>query len=359
MIYPFHQKAGFLICLTLVALFFTSCNNDDDGTSTNDDITSITISSNSGTELEVNQETMFSIKSNKGEDITSKSEIFVEQNLISSNNYKFVNAGEFTVYAKYKDIVSNQLVITVKEENSTSTADEFTSKIIVHDFTGTWCGYCAAALLELYEKAEKFPNALVPIEIHGGGSGNAADGIERFDFPNISVFGVDGFPSIWHNFDANHEYFAEEDMANYIANKSKTGLAINYDLSGNIVKVRIKSNKEINGRKLAVYLLEGGLISNQTNYDNNNPSSPSYQKGDVIENLEYKNVARASLTDSPLGTEISDATGNEYEISFSLNDLTDKVKDMKNTKVVAALLENDGSFINAQSALANENKDFD
>lgn len=360
MIIDLKKRLGLVLSLAFLMVFMTSCEKEDNGGDDNgDEITSISISSSAGSEFLVNTESTFVVKNNKDEDITSESEIYVGETKISDAQYTFDQKGTYEVYAKYKELTSNKLSITVNEQPDTTSKTEFTSKVLVHDFTGTWCGHCAGALLELYEKAEKFNETMIPIEIHSGGSGSALEGTGLFDFPNSSVFNVEAYPTVWHNFDKNFEYFAEADIADYVAKKTKTGLAVNYDMDGGKVIVRMKSDKPINGHKVAVYVLEGGLTANQTNYENDDPSSPAYQKGDVIENFEYNNVARVSLTESPLGDAITDASGNEHEIKFSLDEVSDRVKSMANTKVVAFLIDDNNKYINAQSALANEDKDFD
>lgn len=351
---------GLLPIFILIMFFIASCEKepvDGGGGGTDSDITSITLSSTSGTEFVVNTETSFVVKNNKNEIVTEEAEIFVGDTRLSESSYTFSEKGVFEVYAKYKELTSNKLSITVKQPASGTSKTEFTSKVLVQDFTGTWCGYCAAALIELNQKEEKFPGKLIPLEIHGGGSGPVSGDV--FDFPDSSPFKVEGYPSIWYNFNKDHEYFADQDITTYVSNKIKTGLAINYDASSGSVTVRAKSDKTLNGRKIAVYIVEGGLVANQTNYDNNDPSSPAYQKGDIIENFQYNNVARAALTQSPLGDVITTANSNELEMEFKLDSVTGKVKDMSKTKIVAVLLEADGKYINAQSAVANENKDFD
>lgn len=351
----YNRKLSTLLSLALMVLLFASCDKGGEDPS---DATSISISSSVGTVFEIDTESSFVVKDNLDKDVTSASEIYVGGTKISGSSYTFKEKGSFEVYAKHKDLTSNKLTITVKEAPSSSVA-KFTSKVLAHEFTGTWCGHCAGPLLELKEKFEKFNGKFIPIEIHSGGSGIGADGVESFDFPNSSIFKVEAQPTLWYNFDKQFEYFSSEDIATYVTKKSKTGLAIHYNLEGNNATIKIKSDKNLNGLKIAVYLLEGKLVATQYNYENNNPQSKAYQKGDEIHGLVYDNVARASLTNSPLGDVISDANGTEHTMIFSLDGKKEKVKDIKNTKVVAFLLDKNDKYINAQSALANENKDFD
>lgn len=357
MTFNLRKNASFALSFILVLFLFTSCDKDNGGEG-NEEVTSITLNSSAGTAFLVNTQTSLSVKDNNGQDVTSDSDIFVGGDKIDGATFTFDKAGSFEVYATYKELTSPKITIEVEEESNPSIS-EFTSKILAHEFTGTWCGFCAPALLELKEKEEKFSGNLIPVEVHGGGSGSGPGDKELFDFDNVNDFGVDGYPTLWYNFDSNFTYFADQDIQEYIEKKIKTGLAINFDLDNKNVTVRVKSDVDLNGSKLAVYLLEGKLTASQTNYENDNPSSPAYQKGEIIENFEYNNVARASLTSSALGDVISDATGSTLTTSFSLEGKTARVVEMANTKVVAFLVDKDGKYINAQVAVANQNKDFD
>lgn len=346
--------------MVFMMTLITSCQKKETGeTGDGNGVTSITLSSSKGNEFNVNTETTFEVKNNKGGNVTAESELYVTGKKISGASYTFTEKGVFEVYAKYKELTSSKLSITVKEVPPTNNLSEFSAKILVHDFTGTWCGFCADALLKLNDKVAQFPGKVIPIEIHANGSGSTDDGKESFDFPKTEIFGVNAFPTVWHNYDKEFLYFPKNEMKEYVSKKIKTGLAIHYDLENEKATVRIKSDTPIKDKTIVAFLVEGKLYADQQNYDNNNESSPAYKKGSVIKNFEYHNVARASLTSSPLGDVISDATGNEHTIEFSLKDKTERVKDMNNTKVVAYLLDDKGKYLNAQVAVAKENKDFD
>lgn len=359
--YKLRKILGGILSLAVMVIVMTSCQkeiNSGNGQQ-GDTVTSITLTSSEGTDITVNTEVAFTVKSNNGDVITSESEIFVGDNRLTGNTFEFETEGTYEIYAKYKALTSNRIVFKVSKPNSNNSLTEFTAKILAHDFTATWCGFCAGALLELNQKAKKFSGNVIPIEVHADGSGNANQGPGSFDFPNNKVFKVDGYPTVWHNYDKEYLYFPEKDMESYIAKKAKTGLAINYNLADKKVTVSIKSDTAIKGKKLVVLLLEGELIADQQNYDNNNESSPAYKKGKVIKGFKYNNVARAALSKSVLGDVIADAQGNSHSIVYTLENKIENVKEMKNTKVVAYLLDENDKYINAQVAIAGENKDFD
>lgn len=345
---------GKILTLFLISLLISSCQ-DDQG----EDNTGITLSSFAGTDLTVKTKALFIVKDAQKKNVTSEAEIFIGNNKISENSYTFSEVGVYEVYASYKDFKSNKLTINVTDEAPTSTLSEFTPKVLVHEFTGTSCGHCVREIFKIKDKIKKFPGEVIPIEIHSNGSGNAYEGKESFDFPNNEVFGVNSFPTVWYNNDKVKNEFSDEEVKEYLSNKTKTGLAINYSLEDEEITVKIISDSPINDKKIVAFLLEGNLLSDQANYYNDDKSSPAYKKGKVIKDMEYENVARAALTQSPFGDVITDATGNQHTIVFSLTDKTDMVKDLNYSKVVVFLLDKNDNYINAQVAVANQNSYFD
>lgn len=352
------QTFGTLSSLLLIILLLASCQKDP---LDKNETTSIKLISSAGTNITVGSKIYFIIKDNNGIDITSESKIYVENSKVPilNSSYKFDETGSFEVFAKYKKFKSNKLTVKVNEKKPSSSINEFSSKIIAHDFTATACGYCADALMRLNAKAEKFSGKVIPIEIHTNESGYSNETKESFDFPNHEIFGVDRYPTVWYNYDKSEKHLSDEEINAFTSKKTNTGMAIHYNLDESIVTVKIKSDKSIMENKIVVLLLEGNLVYDQYNYDNDNPSSPAYKKGEIIKNFEYNNIARCSLTKSALGDVITDSTGNEHTMKFSLTGKTDNIKNLNYTKAVAYLLDKNDKYINGQVATASEIKDFD
>lgn len=242
--------------------------------------------------------------------------------------------------------------------NNTSGNASHLAKVLIHDFTGTWCGYCADAIFEVKELHEKYPDNVISVAVHTG-SGPNNDG--SFDYAKYSVFGTEGNPILWFNNKDTDDVPLENLTSTAITAKKDIGLAINYDLTNNKVKVKVRYDKVSTANKLVVYMVEDKLYANQVNYSNGNAGSPAYQKGDPIPNLEHNNVLRETLT-ATLGNVIPDnaISNNLYTADYVItSDERGKFSDISNSKIIAFVINKDGKALNAQVAKANENKGFD
>lgn len=362
-----------LLMSILVIFFVIGCSCEIEMPRGNNDIKSIRVSL-AGSELTIGKEASFVVKDDRGAVITSLSKIFVEGNEIKGSKYIPTKEGNVEVYATYQTYTSPKVKLYVEKEVITPPNDDgggqeaggtskdvtpkdlYTSKVIIHDFTGTWCGYCADAIFTIKELHDKYPKNVISVGVH---TGSGPDNDQSFDYENYDDFGVKGNPIIWFNNKENRgnlSIFTEE----AIQRKKNIGLAINYDLKNDKVTVYVHSKGLSGGKKVVVYLVEDKLIADQYNYDNGNQDSPAYQKGDIIKDLEHNNVLRKILTQRTGNTISSNGIVDDMHIStYSLADKKDKVKDIQNTKIIAFVLDSNGNALNVQVAKVNEMKDFD
>lgn len=321
-------------------------------------IKSIRISTDEFEIYKVGEESSFIVLDDADNDITSDCKIFVAGKEIAGSTYTPDKEGEIEVYATYKNLISPKITIEVEPGTNTGGTEQgtYTAKALIHDFTGTWCGHCADAIYEIEKLHEKYPKNVIPVGVHSG-SGPDNDG--SFDYEKYKDFGVKGNPIYWFNNKENAgnlEIFTEE----FMANKKETGLAINYDLNNDKVTVKVHSDQFSNNIKIVVYVVEDKLIADQANYSNNDKNAYAYKKGDPIPNMEHNNVLRTILTEM-FGDAIptDEVTDNSYTVTYSLTGKKGKIKEIKNTKIIAFVVDSKGNSLNAQIAKANEDKDFD
>ena len=138
-------------------------------------------------------------------------------------------------------------------------------------------------------------------------------------------------------------------------------IAILSKLDGDILTVQtdvVYENGSVNGDKLVVYLLESGVIHEQTNYYNTDVTSPYYQLGNPIPNFVHNEALRLSLTEV-LGDNISaTAELEEFTKVFSVA-IPDAVVDVANLSLVAMVVSADNSARNAQFADIDEDKAYE
>lgn len=108
-----------LFCFLAVAgsALFTSCSSDDDnGTGDGGNtVTEITLSSNINTVVLGEGSFTFTVADQDGNDLTSSSEILVNDVAIEGSTWEPTEAGTFTVEATYEDLTSNVVTVTVTE----------------------------------------------------------------------------------------------------------------------------------------------------------------------------------------------------------------------------------------------------
>src|SRR5690606_22782994 len=122
----------------------------------------------------INDDFIFTVVDNTGKDITDESTIYVDDTALTDNIFTTTTAGSIEAYAVYdKDgetYTSETKIFDVK----------FTKRILIEDFTGTWCGYCPRVMYALENLANQTED-MVMIGIH------------RFQKSNPSAYGYDPF----------------------------------------------------------------------------------------------------------------------------------------------------------------------
>ncbi len=99
--------------LLLAFCCFTSCGSDDSTGNTNgSSLSSILITSDVSI-IETGDTVNFYATTNSGNDITNEASFYVEDILISGNNFTFQEEGSYIVKAVYENITSNNLTINV------------------------------------------------------------------------------------------------------------------------------------------------------------------------------------------------------------------------------------------------------
>jgi len=188
----------------------------------------------------------------------------------------------------------------------------FTKKVLIEEFTGTWCGYCpygASALQSLIDENE---GNIIGVGVHyqdplAINQGNFLDSLYINEtFPSGMV---DRVP---YQDDVTTGYWIWNNIAqSQLSAGTFCGLALKSVVNGNsaTTEVHIAFNDSlldgsISDYRLTVYLIEDGLLFDQRNYDNSVTDSPYFGLGDPIANYEHNYVLRETLSD-PLGDQLS------------------------------------------------------
>ncbi len=350
-LYMYSQKIK-IVSLLLLSLFVISCSSGEEKPDDNV-IKSISMETESNQKaVIVGNSIAFSAKNQEGKDITHKVDFFVDDVKITGASYTFAKRKNYIVYSKYKDVTSSKLTIKSIEPTHTT-------KVLLEDYTATWCGYCPEMAYKI-EQVVKEKENVIAVAIHND---------QNFPFKGVktlvNTLGIPGYPTGTINriYRWNEWFNSPEQVYHYLSEKKNLGLAIKSSLSEEELTVKVKVHYDVKSKgqnKLVVYLVENGLIAAQANYYNENPSSHWYQKGNPLEDFEHNHVARIVLT-NVLGDIIpndKNATGSTYEKDFKVV-LPNYIKDKSKLQIVAFVVDTSRKAINVQQAKVGEDKDFD
>ena len=306
----------------------------------------------------------FTVKTDSGLDVTNEATIYIKE-ITSSSEPEIINEPNITsqvdkiykVYAKYKEYTSEEINVEFNIN-----AESFVKRLLIEDYTGTWCVNCPTvsyAIDLLKEKTDK----IVPVAIHRGP--NAAS-YDPFNFEEASVLeNLFGFPNQYPTSMLNRTtYWASPVSANGQNNALnltsgtpvRLGLAMNSTKTGNNINldVKVKFFQDYSNLKLVVYVLENKLIYPQEN------GTIYYDGIDVLEDFEHNHVLRATYTDI-LGDAIpsSETTyGKTFTRNFSVA-VPSNIANTANMEFVAFVIGSNNKSINVRSAAVGVNQEFE
>ena len=218
------------------------------------------------------------------------------------------------------------------------TPTSFTKKVLIEEFTGSWCGYCPSG-------AEILQNLMNSYSVIGVALHSSDDMSIAHTSVLESFYPSSGYPSGMVdriNFDGivglNRGYWSY--ITDQQLQKSAIcGLAINSEISGDSVNIQIRSafdtTMTMENYNLNVYIIEDdvqgeGYGYDQRNYYNDDAESSFYQLGDPIINYKHNQTLRKVLTNtygipftssSSPGTEFID-NFKEHITNFNKNKLS-------------------------------------
>src|SRR5690606_3298026 len=104
---------------------------------------------------------VFSVSSNLGVNATQYCTFYVNGVELESNVFNPEALGSYEVIAKYDNLESLPITINVVDIASTY----FKHKVLIEDFTGTWCGWCTRIMYAI-ELIEAQTHNTIPVAIH-------------------------------------------------------------------------------------------------------------------------------------------------------------------------------------------------
>ncbi len=239
--------------------------------------------------------------------------------------------------------------------NAPAISGYFKKRVLIEDYTGTWCGNCARVAYAV-DQVKLQTDKAVTVAIHNGNDPYNFDGIAPLKdliLPNSAL----SLPisrlnriTVW----TFPEPTNVQQALDLTGNNTFLGLALNSTVANATINldVKMKFVQDYSNLKLVVYLLEDKLIYDQRNYTN-------YFNGEnPILNFEHNHVLRTSITNI-LGDAVSGTTnGSTVTKSFSFP-IPANISNTANISFAAFLVGTDNAVINARASIANENQAFE
>lgn len=232
----------------------------------------------------------------------------------------------------------------------------FKKRVLIEDYTGTWCGNCtrvAYAIDQMYEQSDK----VVSIAIHNGNDPYNFIGIQPLKdliMPNSDL----ELPQsrlnrtiVWTSPEPSNLAQAKA----LTGNNAGLGIAMSSTIVNGTVNldVQMKFAQNYTGLKIVVYALENHLIFKQANY------TSYYGNVNPVMNYEHNHVLRQGITNL-LGDSITEETtaGQTVTKSFSFP-IPSNFSNPENISFVAMIVNADNLALNTRHADKNENQSFE
>ncbi|MFT4847677.1 MAG: thiol-disulfide isomerase/thioredoxin [Sediminicola sp.] len=339
--------------LYVLSILILSCNKDIEiETYEIDEVPFLVIETERGLR---NQELPFMLKGENEEDYTDLATFYVNENAINGNIFSSPSEGIFEVYAQY-----NLAGASASTPIQTIEVFQPKRKVLIEDYTGTWCGYCPRMTTFVHE-AMGITDHVAVISIHGNSVVSGTDPLTIDEGMFLkNHFEVPGYP--WGIINRG-EVWDENDISNqinlYAGIDVDTSIGIKSELIDDnlVVEVSIISENNLTNKKIVVFLLEDEILKDQASYYDTDASSPWYQMGNPIIDFEHNDVLRMSLT-NPLGDAIaSTAAFNVFTSNYSVTIPTEF--NLSNLKIAVIVVNEDNTAVNTQIASINEVKVFE
>lgn len=243
--------------------------------------------------------------------------------------------------------------------NTGSTTAKYEHKTLIEDYTGAWCGWCprVSHSIELVKAHATLGDKIIPVAIH-------TSDVMQISASNAirNLFGVNSFPTAYVNRTAKWNSPENNNLAQIYNSINQQGSSIGIKIASNLtnaggtVTATFRFSEGYENLKYHIFVLENGVIrtddpqENYTTFYGGDDQLPNFVHNDVLMAVSGTATGNSLGTVTPGQEVIKDNQG----VTFSLNN-----NDLTKVEVVVFVTDSTGKkVLNAQSAHANETKDF-
>ena len=240
----------------------------------------------------------------------------------------------------------------------TGAPSEFTKKLLLTHFTGTWCGACTwtdKAVTKALDDNEK----VIGVSVHGGKS-NEPMRIPESDQLNYE-YGIQAYSTVKINGKSGEwsriNNYPESQLQPFLQESAKLGLAIETcanDSNEMCFNVKVGFAEAVSNVKLVVFLIEDELYYDQRNFYPALGSDPILQ-------YRHNKVLRRSLT-AVMGDKIPEdklGVGGVYSRRMKIPFKDTNIVNTNKALIVAYVVDSQDKVLNVQKVQLGSSKGFD
>ena len=293
--------------------------------------TSIILSFNQSDYI-IGDEGVFVVKDNFNNIITEESEVTVNGEIVTTNPFSFDQGAVYEFTATYQGLISNTITIEIFDPSdysdttsftSTGSPSNFTKKVLLEDFTGTWCPQCPPAAAAVANAVNSNAN-IFGVGYHYN---------DPMQIPETAFwtnhYNVTGFPTVYVNGpDTRWNYSSMSQVNNELSEEATLGLSVEAEIVGGKLDLELNigfKSSPVEEVKLMIYLIEGTATSSS-------PQSGSSQGTNYVHNDILREVYTDQLGDviPPSNT----LSGGIYTRTMTGLDIPENTTDFNDLKVV-------------------------
>lgn len=293
--------------------------------------TSIILSFNQS-EYIIGDEGVFVVKDNFNNIVTEESEVTVNGEIVTTNPFSFDQGAVYEFTATYQGLISNTISIEIFDPSdysdttsftSSGSPSNFTKKVLLEDFTGTWCPQCPPAAAAVANAVNSNPN-IFGVGYHYN---------DPMQIPETAFwtnhYNVTGFPTVYVNGpDTRWNYSSMSQVNNELSEEATLGLSVEAEIVGGKLDLELNigfKSSPVEEVKLMIYLIEGTATSSS-------PQSGSSQGTNYVHNDILREVYTDQLGDViPANNTLS---GGIYTRTMTGLDIPENTTDFNDLKVV-------------------------
>uniref|UniRef100_UPI00404B1796 Omp28-related outer membrane protein n=1 Tax=Flavobacterium sp. TaxID=239 RepID=UPI00404B1796 len=354
------MNCRFLPKFLLIVFSFVAISCSEDYTVL-ESIESISLSTSASSKT-IGETMEFTVLTNSGQDVTASATFYIDDVIIDGNTFSSNTIGTYTVKASYFGVNSESISLNFHDGSEIN----FIKRVLIEDYTGTWCGYCPRVAFAIERVAEQTAYA-VPVAIHRSSS-NPADA--NYDPYNYDTSELELLPQIpagypkgllnrvirWTPLEQNN---IPQALALTQGENPKLGLAMNASFDNGTINLEVKTkfSNSFQNLKLVVYVLENDLFHNQVNYTSN-----LYGTGNIspLVNFEHNHVLRFCATnlmgDAIPNSESSVGLTYTKQLSFQM---PSNISNPANIEFAAFIVDDTNKALNVRKAYPGDSQEFE